>query len=154
AEIGVAQLLRLLHRLRDQQASEPRDADLAALAPGRGAMLLERLELAREFLGRAGPIALVRIARDELERALLPGAADQDRGAALRDRRRTVQGLGRAVVAPLERRALAAQHAADDLQRFVEPRQPFADRREVEAVSLVLRLEPAGSDPEDRAPAR
>src|SRR4029453_13025086 len=130
------------------------DADLAALAPNRGAVLLECLELAREFLGRAGPVALVRITRHQPQRALLAGASDQDRGAAGLYRRRYVQRLVRAVVAPVERRAFAAQHAADDLERLVEPRQALADRREIEAIALVLGLEPARADPEDRAAAR
>src|SRR5262245_16425307 len=116
-------------------------------------MLLERFELARELVGRTGPVALVGITRNELQRALLAGPADQDGGPAGRDRRGHVERLVRAVVAPLEGRALAAQHAADDLQRLVEPRQALADRREAEAVALVLRLEPARADPEDRAPA-
>ena len=48
----------------------------------------------------------------------------------------------------------AAQHAADDLERFVEPRQALADRREVEAVPLVLGLETARADPDRLDPDR
>jgi hypothetical protein len=78
------------------------------------------------------------------ERLALPAATEQHR-QVVPDARLVDRGLG-AVPLAVERRALAAQHRDDDLQRLVEPLEPVGEGAELEAELLVLQLEPAGAD--------
>jgi hypothetical protein len=51
-----------------------------------------------------------------------------------------------------ERWPRTLDHRQDDLQRLVEPVEPVGEGAELEAQLVVLELEPAGADAEDRAP--
>jgi len=90
----------------------------------------------------------------ELERSLLPTAANEDLRAAGPDRPGPVEGPIDSVVGTLEARALLGEHRPSDRQRFLEAVLAPADRRKLEAVARVLRLVPGRADPEHRTSPR
>ena len=94
----------------------------------------------------------VGVAGDELQRPLLAAPADEDGRSARLHRRRHVAGLVDPVVGAGERGRLLGEHGPADLQRLLQPVQPFAGRREVEPEALVLDVVPGRPDPEDRPP--
>jgi hypothetical protein len=61
---------------------------------------------------------------------------------------------GFAVVLAREREGAVGPGAADDLELLLEHFHALAERREREAVGLVLALVPAGADPELDPPVR
>ena len=52
----------------------------------------------------------------------------------------------------LDRRALLGEHRARDPQRVLEVLEALLERREADAVGVVLRLEPGGAEPEHARP--
>ena len=88
-----------------------------------------------------------RVLGDEPQRLALAAAADQDRDVAAQ-RLRVVERAVDAVVRALDGRSLLGEHRARDLQRVLEALEALLQRREANAVGVVLLLEPGGADAE------
>ena len=80
---------------------------------------------------------------------LLAAAADHQRDVV--PEARVGHRVLRAVVLAVHGRPLALDHREDDLQRLVELVEPVGERAELVAELIVLELEPAGADAQDRA---
>jgi hypothetical protein len=91
---------------------------------------------------------------DHGERLLRPHPADQDRQPGLQ-RKRRADGVAQPVEAAVVSDPLSGEQAAEQPNRLVEAIEAIAEARsEVDPERLVLALEPAGPDPEDRPTAR
>ena len=74
--------------------------------------------------------------------------AEGQRRTGLLQRRRAEGRLAHLVVAPLVGRHVLPQQAVDHLDRLAEAGDQLGRLREVDAEHLVLRLEPAGAEPQ------
>ena len=116
------------------------------------AVRLEDVELARR-LRRREQVACVRVFGHKAERLLLARAADHDRRMrpceALRGVERTLEDETLSCEAGL----VALPHAYAELERVLEPIEPFRKGWERDAERSRFRLVPRGADPEHRAAA-
>ena len=117
-------------------------------------MLGEDRALAREHLGSAPDVPVVRALGHDAQRDLLAAAADHQLGMRLLHRLGIERRVGELVVAALEGGAALRPQRRDDLARLVQPLQPLAQGIERNAVRLVLVLLPAGAEAEQQPPAR
>ena len=137
----------------EHQRAQPADRDVGGVAAERLAVAAQDVHLVGHRGGVAEDVHHVGVARHQPQRPLLAAAADEDRRPARLHRARHVAGLVDPVVAAVERRRLLGEHGPADLQRLLQPVQPLAGGREVEAQSLVLDVVPGRADAED-GPAR
>src|SRR5713101_4386226 len=155
-----------------EDGADPGDAlgDLRRVAPDRAGnheRARNRLGVAAEgaavlgqhlpFLGEAGDVharhvPLVRELGDDLERALLAAAADDDAIAAAR-RERVALGLFQREERLLQGDGLALLERANEPRARLEAVEPLLDRREWHAEHLVLVLVPARAETEIEPPA-
>ena len=139
-------------------AERDREAD-RLLDPGHvpadvGAVLGQEVELRADLLDRAAGVPAVGPQRHGPERLARPGPADQDRQVALK-RPRGEESVVERVEAALVAEPLAVEQPAHEHDRLVQPVEPLAvPGEEVDAVGVVLALEPRATDAEDGPPAR
>ncbi len=108
----------------------------------------------RHLLGRAVHVPQVRVPRDQRQRLLRARAADQDREVLL-DRSRGAHSVAEAVEAAVVGDRVAVEQAPDERDRLPQAVETLTEPgAEVEPERLVLALEPATADAQDRATAR
>ena len=110
-------------------------------------MRLQDVELAWH-LRRREQIAGVRVLRDEAEGFLLAHAADHDRRTGPREALGTVERVLEDETLPREAALVVTPHPRAELERVLEPLEPFGERRERDAESASFLLVPRRADPE------
>ena len=145
--LAVARLGRADHARR----AEVRHGDGGRIAPLGRAVLVKDCELVADPVDVAQEIARVGVPGDQSQRALLAGAADEDRNALLQWARVTGRLLNHDRP-PLEARGARPPHQRQELKRVLEPVGALAERRELPPVQPVLALEPGRPEPAHRAP--
>ena len=113
---------------------------------------LEHAEQVLGALGVAEQVAAVGVLGDHPQRLALPAAADQDRDVAA-ERLGVVVGAVDRVVLAGDGGLLLGEHRPRDAQVVLQALEALLQRREREAVGVVLTLEPARADAVERAPA-
>src|SRR4051794_733663 len=147
--------LRLGMRVPNGDLDAECELDVGDVAPHRVTVAAQDVDLVGEHLGRARRVPQVGRSRDRPQRLLLAGAADHDRNVALDGRRMVDRLLEGVVAARLGRHHLAVEECSDRARRLVQPVESLPDARaEVDAVGLVLVVEPGTAEPGDRAPVR
>ena len=127
---------------------------VADVATDVGAVRREDVEPRPDLVERARRVPGIGALGDGPQGLLRAGAADQDRQVRL-DRSRLAERVLQRVEAADMAEPLAVEQAPDEHDRLVQPVEPLADAGgEVDAVGVVLALEPGAADPEHCAPAR
>ena len=145
---------RRLPRVADaDRLDTDRPPDRGRVAADLGAVGVEDGALVGVRLGVALAVPDVRVAGDDPERPLLAAAADEQRHPGL-ERRRVVAHLVAADPAALLGDRRAVEHPPGEPAGLVEPADPVAERQHLVAERAVLRLVPAGAQPEHRPAAR
>ncbi len=130
-----------------------RPLDLPLVASGRRTRLPQDRVGGGERVRGAVGVPDVRVACHQGQRLARPGPADQDRQPRL-DRTRLAHGVVHPVEAAVVRHPLAVEQPPDQRHRLPEPVEPLAETgAEVDPEGVVLALEPAAADAQDRAAA-